>query len=141
MTLELFAVYGQPPAWVGGVGGICIIIFIAAAIWNGQTNPKYQRKHPINWDLFELGEIYDKPYYRPTPTNIIRTVDSDSATATVVAPVQGAKDNPIYKDCVLALRSLGYSAKDAKNTSEQILETHNVGSVEEFVPIALSKRP
>jgi hypothetical protein len=141
MILEFLMAYGQYPMWVGGLSGLFLFAFIAAAIVNGLTNPKYKGKH--NWDLFKLGEIYDEPYYRPTPTNLMRAVDSDyaNATATAVDPERGAKDNPIYNDCVLALRSLGYTARDAKNTSEQILETHSIDSVEEFVPIALSKRP
>lgn len=145
MILEFLMAYGQYPKWVGGLSGLCIFAFIVAAVINGLTNPKYARKHPVNWDLFKIGEIYDndRPYYKPTPTNLMRAIDRDSANtaATAVVPEKGAKDNPIYSDCVLALRSLGYTARDAKNTSEQILETHSIDSVEEFVPIALSKRP
>ena len=117
MMLEFLMAYGQPPKWVGVLGAMTFVVFVLAAVYNGLTNPKYQRKTPINLDLFEIGYILP------------------SKTVTPVA----TKDNPIYNDCVLAMRSMGYKAAESKSVATRILATHNVGSVEEFITIALSK--
>ena len=65
----------QPEIWVGAVGGLVTLAFILLAIHQGireaDANPQPRR----NLDLFKLGEVYDEPYYRPSPTNFIREID------------------------------------------------------------------
>ena len=67
----------QPDLWVGALGVVVVffgmVIAIATGMAQGKKNPQEQK----NWDLFELGEIVEKPvnFYKPSPTNIMRDVD------------------------------------------------------------------
>ena len=60
----------QPDAWVGAIGGLFAMGFVALAIWRGIVTGV---RSEGSWDTFKLGEVYDeKPYYKPSPTNFMR---------------------------------------------------------------------
>ena len=69
----------QPDAWVGALGMFVLVIGTMVAIKVGVANAKNNpnpNPSPRNWDMFELGEVFDKPYYKPSPTNLMREIDT-----------------------------------------------------------------
>ncbi len=109
---------------VGSLGAIAVVFFIYKATSDGR---KIARENPgsgRSWDLFEIGEVYDKPYYSPSPTNIMREVDS-----IPTAPIK----SPIFDDCVMALVGLGHKKSDSKKAVAAHFEHSNPSTVEEFL--------
>jgi hypothetical protein len=63
----------QPEAWVGAIGGLVVLFAVVVAIASGLSAGASTPRR--NFDLFKLGEVYEEPYYRPSPTNFMREVD------------------------------------------------------------------
>ena len=63
----------QPEGWISAIGAIALFLGLAVAALHGWSNATPTGK---GWDLFKLGEIYEEgPYYKPSPTNIMREID------------------------------------------------------------------
>ena len=109
--------YGQPPRWVGGLGALCFVLFVASCIMHGLANPKPRKR---SLDLFEIGYILE-------PEN----------PSTVVAPVK--TKHHMYDDGVAVLVSLGYKKTESKQMAQKVFDNNNVQTIQEFVVLVNKK--
>lgn len=119
MSIIISTVYGQPPEIYGSLGAIAFVIFIFLAIYEGMTSPRYIQyriKQKKFSDWIEIARFDDGNKPEPNKQN-----------------------TSILNDCILALVAIGYSKTEAKKTANQVFESNQVESVEDFIVKAMKK--
>jgi len=128
----------DPTATIAQLLTIGFLLYIAVMFLQGLQNPKkYAFKRSI--DEFDLGYMGDKvemnTTYHPKPIelNISTKVTEKRQPPKKLQPVKKQPASPLFNECVLALRSVGYTAKEAKDMTERHMSSHKVDSVEQFI--------
>jgi hypothetical protein len=85
-----------------------------------------------NYDFFELGYIEESD---PTTINVI-TYKQKKPKHKEANPSVKNVDHPLFDDCCLVLKSLGYKTSQAKRLCNQIFDNNNISTIEQFVSIA-----
>jgi len=97
----------------------------------GYNSPEEYR-FKRNLDFFELGYIEEG-----TPTILYvekpKKIKKPKAEKPKVAK---PKKYPLFDDCCLALKSLGYKASQAKTVCVQIFSNNDITSIQQFIRIA-----
>ena len=143
----------DPTAIIGKLLSVLFLIYILYQFCAGMFNPEKHafKKSPDNFDLGYITKranpgvpthLLPKPVKQlEFPTINPHVYDEDVCKGDVI--VQKAKKkkkeykkqpvSPIYNDCVLALRALGHSAKEAKEITTSYMSNNEVTSVEDFL--------
>jgi len=121
---------------------IALFICLAFAAYSlrcvieGMNNPE---EHAFS-DKFDVGytsETTTATYeYEPVEAKAKIKVKSKKPTAPVISTEKEA----IQKNCVLALRSLGYNKADAREQVKEFFEENNPKDVEDFLQDYMSKQ-
>ena len=126
-----------------------IIMFI-----KGMYNPE-KYKFTKSLDEFDLGYVtkranqgvpssmLPKPVKQiEFPTINPHVLVQPDPVVPAVAPKKTVKQpvSPLFNDCVLALRSLGYKAGPAKQEVHAAMTNHEFSTVEEFLKVIFNKK-
>jgi|TARA_R110000824_G_scaffold183369_2_gene364359 hypothetical protein len=130
------------------------LAYLAIMFLKGVYNPeKYKFTKPL--DEFDLGYVtkranqgvpssmLPKPVKQiELPTVNPHVLVQPEPVVPAVAPKKTVKQpvSPLFNDCVLALRSLGYKAGPAKMEVHAKMTNHEFTTVEEFLKVVFSKK-
>lgn len=127
-------------AFFGQIIALFFLAYIAYQFIDGLVRPK-ERAFKTNIDNFDLGYI-NKRMNQGVPTallpapvkepEVVVTVKEKKVTPKAI-PVKPQPVSPLFNDCVLALRSLGYKAKEAKEITTRYAANHEITTVEDFL--------
>jgi Holliday junction resolvasome RuvABC DNA-binding subunit len=92
----------------------------------GYNSPEEYR-FKRNLDFFELGYIE-----KDTPTILYVEKPKKIKKPKVEKP----KKHPLFDDCCLALKALGYKTSQAKTVCVQIFSNNDITSIQQFIRIA-----
>lgn len=121
------------------MSSVIVIAFFSYMLYclvRGYNSPeKYRFKR--NLDFFELGYIE-----KDTPTILyvekLKKIKKPKVAKPKVAKpkVEKPKKHPLFDDCCLALKALGYRAPQAKTVCVQIFSSNDITSIQQFIRIA-----
>ena len=98
-------------------------------------DPKPTRK-PISandWDVVPIGVVYTQ-YVKPSQPIVKQTVSRKPKVKT-----KTNNKHPLFDDAVAALVGLGEKSSVAKKQAKEILESNNIGTIEEFIQVTFSR--
>jgi hypothetical protein len=124
--------------------------YLTAMFIKGMYNPE-KYKFTKSLDEFDLGYVTKRanpgvptsmlPKQLNFPTVNPHVLEQTEPVAPAVAPKKTVKQpvSPLFNDCVLALRSLGYKAGPAKLEVHAAMTNHEFTTVEEFLKVVFKK--
>ena len=126
------------------MSSVIVIAFFSYMLYclvRGYNSPEEYR-FKRNLDFFELGYIEEGTptiLYVEKPKKIKKPkAEKPKAEKPKVAKpkVEKPKKHPLFDDCCLALKSLGYKASQAKTVCVQIFSNNDITSIQQFIRIA-----
>lgn len=121
------------------MSSVIVIAFFSYMLYclvRGYNSPEEYR-FKRNLDFFELGYIE-----KDTPTILYvekpKKIKKPKAEKPKVEKpkVEKLKKHPLFDDCCLALKALGYKASQAKTVCVQIFSNNDITSIQQFIRIA-----
>lgn len=121
------------------MSSVIVIAFFSYMLYclaRGYNSPEEYR-FKRNIDFFELGYIEEGT---PTILYVEKPKKIKKPKAEKPKPekpkVEKSKKHPLFDDCCLALKSLGYKASQAKTVCVQIFSNNDITSIQQFIRIA-----
>lgn len=120
------------------MSSVIVIAFFSYMLYclvRGYNSPEEYR-FKRNLDFFELGYIE-----KDTPTILYvekpKKIKKPKAEKPKVEKpkVEKLKKHPLFDDCCLALKALGYKASQAKTVCVQIFSNNDITSIQQFIRI------
>ena len=116
------------------MSSVIVIAFFSYMLYclvRGYNSPEEYR-FKRNLDFFELGYIE-----KDMPTILYVEKLKKIKKPKVAKPkVEKPNKHPLFDDCCLALKALGYRAPQAKTVCVQIFSNNDITSIQQFIRIA-----